>query len=157
MAELNTESGSSDGTQKGTRKQADRPTKSTSPESGSGSSSGSTNGIPCGACKFLRRRFVIGCIFAPHFSPDQGTALFAGVHKVFGASNLSKLLAHLPWNHRQHAIETILYEAQARLADPVYGCVSIIIGLQQQTTHSNTCQITISFPNHESSEAFKYR
>ncbi|KAK9079252.1 hypothetical protein SSX86_000922 [Deinandra increscens subsp. villosa] len=66
------------------------------------------------------------------YSQDHGTALFAEVHKVFGASNVSKLLVQLPVHHRQHAVKTILYEAQARLADPVYGCVSIIIGLQQQ-------------------------
>ncbi|KAI3687997.1 hypothetical protein L1987_81703 [Smallanthus sonchifolius] len=128
MAELNNQSGSSHSQLKGTKKRTDRSTELTSPESGSGS----TNGVPCGACKFMRRRCVDGCIFAPHFSPEQGTALFAGVHKVFGASNVSKLLMHLPVHHRQHAVETILYEAQARLSDPVYGCVSVIIALQQQ-------------------------
>ncbi|GJV17531.1 probable inactive leucine-rich repeat receptor-like protein kinase, partial [Tanacetum coccineum] len=38
----------------------------------------------CGACKFLRRRCVNGCIFAPYFSPDHGAGMFAAVHKVFG-------------------------------------------------------------------------
>ncbi|KAK9016499.1 hypothetical protein V6N11_078995 [Hibiscus sabdariffa] len=37
---------------------------------------------PCGACKFLRRKCVSGCIFAPHFGSDQGAAKFAAVHKV---------------------------------------------------------------------------
>lgn len=128
MAEPNTESGSSDGQRKGARKRSDKSTDLPSP----GSSSGAISGVPCGACKFLRRKCVNGCIFAPHFSSEQGTALFAGVHKVFGASNVSKLLMQLPVHHRQHAVETILYEAQARLTDPVYGCVSVIIGLQQQ-------------------------
>ncbi|KAI3822655.1 hypothetical protein L1987_10250 [Smallanthus sonchifolius] len=132
MAELNKQSGSSHGQLKGTKKRTDGSSELASPESGSGSGSGPTNGVPCGACKFMRRRCVDGCIFAPHFSPEQGTALFAGVHRVFGGSNVSKLLMHLPVHHRQHAVETILYEAQARLSDPVYGCVSVIIGLQQQ-------------------------
>ncbi|KAL7138169.1 hypothetical protein ABFS83_10G145700 [Erythranthe nasuta] len=87
---------------------------------------------PCGACKFLRRKCVSGCIFAPHFGSDQGAARFAAVHKVFGASNVSKLLTHIPANRRQDAVVTISYEAQARLSDPVYGCVSTIIALQQQ-------------------------
>ncbi|GLT54492.1 hypothetical protein SLA2020_276850 [Shorea laevis] len=51
---------------------------------------------PCGACKFLRRKCISGCIFAPHFGSDQGAARFAAVHKVFGASNVSKLLLHVP-------------------------------------------------------------
>ena len=87
---------------------------------------------PCGACKFLRRKCVSGCIFAPHFGSDQGAARFAAVHKVFGASNVSKLLHHIPVNRRHDAVVTISYEAQARLSDPVYGCVSTILALQQQ-------------------------
>lgn len=87
---------------------------------------------PCGACKFLRRKCISGCIFAPYFGSDQGAAKFAAVHKVFGASNVSKLLLHIPTNRRHDAIVTISYEAQARLSDPVYGCVSTILALQQQ-------------------------
>ncbi|CAN0913407.1 LOB domain-containing protein 20 [Linum grandiflorum] len=94
--------------------------------------SASTPLTPCGACKFLRRKCVSGCIFAPHFGNDQGAARFAAVHKVFGASNVSKLLLHIPVNRRNEAVVTISYEAQARLSDPVLGCVSTILTLQQQ-------------------------
>lgn len=87
---------------------------------------------PCGACKFLRRKCSSGCIFAPYFGTDQGAAKFAAVHKVFGASNVSKHLSNIPASHRQEAAATISYEAQARLADPVYGCVSTLLALQQQ-------------------------
>ncbi|KAK7267014.1 hypothetical protein RIF29_19678 [Crotalaria pallida] len=87
---------------------------------------------PCGACKFLRRKCIAGCIFAPHFGSDQGAARFAAVHKVFGASNVSKLLSNIPESRRSEAAATVSYEAQARLADPVYGCVSSIFALQQQ-------------------------
>ncbi|KAI3895140.1 hypothetical protein MKW92_008710 [Papaver armeniacum] len=87
---------------------------------------------PCGACKFLRRKCISGCIFAPYFGSDQGAARFAAVHKVFGASNVSKLLLHIPLNQRHDAVITISYEAQARLSDPIYGCVSTILALQQQ-------------------------
>lgn len=90
---------------------------------------------PCGACKFLRRKCISGCIFAPHFGSDQGAARFAAVHKVFGASNVSKLLLHIPVNRRHEAVVTIFYEAQARLSDPVYGCVSTILALQQQVSY----------------------
>lgn len=87
---------------------------------------------PCGACKFLRRKCSSECIFAPHFDPDQGPARFAAVHKVFGASNVSKFLMNIPMNRRDEAVTTICYEAQARLSDPVYGCVPTILNLQQQ-------------------------
>ncbi|KAK1261049.1 LOB domain-containing protein 29 [Acorus gramineus] len=89
-------------------------------------------GSPCGACKFLRRKCVRGCVFAPYFCHEQGAAHFAAIHKVFGASNVSKLLMHLPVPDRCEAAVTISYEAQARLQDPIYGCVSHIFALQQQ-------------------------
>lgn len=93
---------------------------------------GSGCGSPCGACKFLRRKCVKGCVFAPYFCHEQGASNFAAIHKVFGASNVSKLLAHLPVSDRCGAAITISYEAQARLKDPIYGCVSHIFALQQQ-------------------------
>ncbi|KAJ8497394.1 hypothetical protein OPV22_007946 [Ensete ventricosum] len=89
-------------------------------------------GSPCGACKFLRRKCVRGCVFAPYFCYEQGVAHFAAIHKVFGASNASKLLLQLPVSDRPEAALTISYEARARLQDPVYGCVSHIFALQQQ-------------------------
>ncbi|KAL6495417.1 LOB domain-containing protein 18 [Orobanche gracilis] len=111
---------------------------------GGGSSGGSGNGGgggggggggPCGACKFLRRKCVAGCIFAPYFDTEQGAAHFAAVHKVFGASNVSKLLHHIPAHKRLDAVVTICYEAQARLRDPIYGCVAHIFALQQQVVN----------------------
>ncbi|KAL8215017.1 hypothetical protein R6Q57_004466 [Mikania cordata] len=90
------------------------------------------SGSPCGACKFLRRKCVKGCVFAPYFCHEQGATQFAAIHRVFGASNVSKLLAHLPVSDRSEAAATIAYEAQARLQDPIYGCVSHIFALQQQ-------------------------
>ncbi|CAD6202899.1 unnamed protein product [Miscanthus lutarioriparius] len=107
--------------------------------SGSGSGGpgpgGSGGGGPCGACKFLRRKCVSGCIFAPYFDSEQGAAHFAAVHKVFGASNVSKLLLQIPAHKRLDAVVTICYEAQARLRDPVYGCVAHIFALQQQVVN----------------------
>ncbi|CAD5181960.1 unnamed protein product [Musa acuminata subsp. malaccensis] len=92
-------------------------------------------GSPCGACKFLRRKCVRGCVFAPHFCNEQGAARFAAIHKVFGASNASKLLMHLPVSDRSEAAVTISYEAQARLQDPIYGCVAHIFALQRQVVN----------------------
>ncbi|WJX18471.1 LOB domain-containing protein 29 [Trifolium repens] len=100
--------------------------------------SSSVSGSPCGACKFLRRKCIRGCVFAPYFSHEQGATHFAAIHKVFGASNVSKLLAHLPVSDRCEAAVTISYEAQARLQDPIYGCVSHIFSLQQQVVNLQT-------------------
>ncbi|CAN6545378.1 unnamed protein product [Malus baccata var. baccata] len=100
--------------------------------SGGAGSAGTGTGSPCGACKFLRRKCASDCIFAPYFCSEQGPARFAAIHKVFGASNVSKLLLHVPAHDRCEAVVTIAYEAQARIRDPVYGCVAHIFSLQQQ-------------------------
>ncbi|XP_010544656.1 PREDICTED: LOB domain-containing protein 18-like isoform X2 [Tarenaya hassleriana] len=104
----------------------------------SGGGSSSEGNGPCGACKFLRRKCVPGCIFAPYFDSEQGATYFAAVHKVFGASNVSKLLLQIPVHKRSDAVITISYEAHARLRDPVYGCVAQIFALQQQVVNLQT-------------------
>ncbi|ONK74467.1 uncharacterized protein A4U43_C03F6580 [Asparagus officinalis] len=86
---------------------------------------------PCAACKLLRRRCTQECLFAPYFPADEPQK-FANVHKVFGASNVNKLLQELPVQHRSDAVSSMVYEANARVRDPVYGCVGAISSLQQQ-------------------------
>lgn len=94
-------------------------------------SSSSYSNPPCAACKFLRRKCLSGCIFAPYFPPEEPTK-FANVHKIFGASNVSKLLNEILPHQREDAVNSLAYEAEARLKDPVYGCVGAISVLQRQ-------------------------
>ncbi|KAG2396945.1 LOB domain-containing protein [Vigna angularis] len=99
---------------------------------------------PCAACKLLRRRCAEDCVFAPYFPADEPHK-FASVHKVFGASNVNKMLQirymvkcpkiipdELPEYQRSDAVSSMVYEANARVRDPVYGCVGAISSLQQQ-------------------------
>ncbi|KAI4306527.1 hypothetical protein L6164_029797 [Bauhinia variegata] len=86
---------------------------------------------PCAACKLLRRRCAQECPFSPYFSPHEPQK-FASVHKVFGASNVSKMLMEVPESQRADAANSLVYEANVRLRDPVYGCMGAISVLQQQ-------------------------
>ncbi|MCD9641327.1 LOB domain-containing protein 25 [Datura stramonium] len=95
------------------------------------SSSSSYSNPPCAACKFLRRKCLPSCIFAPYFPPEEPIK-FTTVHKVFGASNVSKLLNEIQPHQREDAVNSLAYEAEARLKDPVYGCVGAISLLQRQ-------------------------
>ncbi|XP_074347750.1 LOB domain-containing protein 25-like [Apium graveolens] len=90
-----------------------------------------TYNTPCAACKFLRRKCVPVCIFAPYFPPEEPQK-FANVHKIFGASNVTKLLNELLPHQREDAVNSLAYEAEARVRDPVYGCVGAISFLQMQ-------------------------
>ncbi|GAB4845725.1 Putative elongator complex protein 1 [Ancistrocladus abbreviatus] len=93
--------------------------------------SSSSYNSPCAACKFLRRKCMPGCIFAPYFPPEEPQK-FANVHKIFGASNVTKLLNELLPHQREDAVNSLAYEAEARVRDPVYGCVGAISYLQRQ-------------------------
>ncbi|KAH7423601.1 hypothetical protein KP509_12G063300 [Ceratopteris richardii] len=86
---------------------------------------------PCAACKLLRRRCAQECPFAPYFSPHEPQK-FACVHKVYGASNVSKMLMEVQESQRADTANSLVYEANARIRDPVYGCMGIISALQQQ-------------------------
>ncbi|TQE01976.1 hypothetical protein C1H46_012410 [Malus baccata] len=93
--------------------------------------SSSSSNSPCAACKFLRRKCTQECVFAPYFPPDNPHK-FSKVHKVFGASNVAKILNELSASQRDDAVNSLAYEAEARLRDPVYGCVGLISILQQR-------------------------
>ncbi|KAK4375033.1 hypothetical protein RND71_005710 [Anisodus tanguticus] len=117
--------------------------------------SGRKQGVasPCAACKLLRRRCAQDCVFAPYFPADEPHK-FSSVHKVFGASNVNKMLQEftdssrensllqkcreLPEHQRGDAVSSMVYEANARVRDPVYGCVGAISSLQQQIDHLQT-------------------
>lgn len=98
---------------------------------GSGGAGGGGGSTPCAACKLLRRRCAQECPFSPYFSPHEPQK-FACVHKIFGASNVSKMLMEVPENQRADAASSLVYEANARIRDPVYGCMGAISALQQQ-------------------------
>ncbi|WCJ19395.1 LOB domain-containing protein 1 [Euphorbia peplus] len=86
---------------------------------------------PCAACKILRRRCVEKCVLAPYFPPTEPYK-FTIAHRVFGASNIIKFLQELPECQRADAVSSMVYEANARIRDPVYGCAGSICHLQKQ-------------------------
>ncbi|KAG2719867.1 hypothetical protein I3760_02G011100 [Carya illinoinensis] len=97
----------------------------------------SSSNSPCAACKFLRRKCTQECVLAPYFPPDQPQK-FASVHKVFGNSNVAKLLNELNAAQREDAVNSLAYEAEAILRNPVYGCVGFISILQHRLKQVQT-------------------
>nr|WKV35368.1 lateral organ boundaries domain protein 31 [Ipomoea batatas] len=86
---------------------------------------------PCAACKFLRRRCVERCVLAPYFPPTEPLK-FTIAHRVFGASNIIKTLQELPEDRRADTVSSMVYEANARVRDPVYGCAGAVCRLEKQ-------------------------
>ncbi|XP_030936158.1 LOB domain-containing protein 24-like [Quercus lobata] len=109
----------------------------------------------CAACKYLRRRCPSDCIFSPYFPPNDPQR-FSCVHRIYGASNVGKMLQQLPSHLRSQAADTLYFEAQYRLHDPVYGCVGIISQLHQQINSAESqvakIQAEIAFLNSNAQE-----
>ncbi|KAJ1414728.1 Lateral organ boundary [Sesbania bispinosa] len=70
------------------------------------------------------------CILAPYFPTDE-VDKFVGVHRVFGASNVIKMIQMVEETKRDDAVKAMVYEATARLRDPVYGSAGAILQLQK--------------------------
>ncbi|RZR86130.1 hypothetical protein BHM03_00013247 [Ensete ventricosum] len=89
-----------------------------------------TTASPCAACKLLRRRCTQVCVFAPHFPADEPEK-FASVHKT-SQCEISARVQEIAAQHRGDAVSSLVYEANARVRDPVYGCVGAITSLHCQ-------------------------
>ncbi|KAJ6401471.1 hypothetical protein OIU84_016805 [Salix udensis] len=85
---------------------------------------------PCAACRMLRRRCDSNCMLAPYFPGDEAGKFF-GVHKVFGASNVIRMIQMVEESKKEDAVKAIIYEATSRLRDPVYGSAGTIFHLQK--------------------------
>ncbi|KAJ0075527.1 hypothetical protein Patl1_34901 [Pistacia atlantica] len=90
-----------------------------------------SNSSRCAACKSLRRKCPQDCVLAPYF-PSNNPQRFSWVHKIFGASNIAKMLQQLPVELRGEAADCMAMEAYLRVENPVYGSVGIIYQYQQQ-------------------------
>ncbi|PNX81588.1 LOB domain-containing protein 36-like [Trifolium pratense] len=80
---------------------------------------------PCAACKHLRRRCDSSCDLAPYFPPDNPQR-FEVVHKMFGRCNVAKILREVDATQRENTVNSLVYQAQARLMDPVNGYLNYV-------------------------------
>uniref|UniRef100_A0A804R7C6 LOB domain-containing protein n=1 Tax=Zea mays TaxID=4577 RepID=A0A804R7C6_MAIZE len=71
----------------------------------------------------------------PRRPPGGGSTVsadkFAHAHRVFGTSNVIKILNDLqPYYQREDAVNSLIYEADMRVRNPVYGCIGVVSILQ---------------------------
>ncbi|XP_039834530.1 LOB domain-containing protein 6-like, partial [Panicum virgatum] len=85
----------------------------------------------CAACKYQRRKCNPDCPLAPYFPADQQRR-FLNAHRLFGVKNIQKTLRWIDPERGPDAMRALIYQSEARAADPVGGCVTIIEQLQRQ-------------------------
>ncbi|KAH7844099.1 hypothetical protein Vadar_024279 [Vaccinium darrowii] len=80
-----------------------------------------SSGTPaCASCKHQRKKCSEKCALAPFF-PASKNREFLAVHKLFGVSNVTKIVKSLNEEDRQRAVDTLVWEAFCREKDPVLG------------------------------------
>ncbi|KAF3447536.1 hypothetical protein FNV43_RR12722 [Rhamnella rubrinervis] len=85
--------------------------------------------LVCAACRYQRKRCPPDCPLAPFFPPSSEND-FQNVRRLFGISNILKLISNLDPSHRHIAMKSIIFHAKKRALDPVGGCHRIILHLQ---------------------------
>ncbi|KAK1437392.1 hypothetical protein QVD17_03183 [Tagetes erecta] len=85
----------------------------------------------CAACMTMYTECSEWCVFAPYFPPDQ-TAKFRSVEYVFGFMNAARFLWKVPVSMREYAVTSLVYEAEARIHDPIFGCAGHVSFLQER-------------------------
>ncbi|XP_025621537.1 uncharacterized protein [Arachis hypogaea] len=85
----------------------------------------------CAACKYQRRKCAPDCILAPYFPHDRQRQ-FLNAHKLFGVSNITKIIKVLNPHEKDEAMKTIIFQSDMRAKDPVGGCYRMVQDLQAQ-------------------------
>ncbi|XP_062017478.1 LOB domain-containing protein 22-like [Rosa rugosa] len=85
----------------------------------------------CASCKHQRKKCDSNCELAPYF-PANKYHEFQNAHKLFGVSNILKIIASIEPHKRKAAAESILFEGNAWKSDPVHGCLGVIKDLTAQ-------------------------
>ncbi|KAI4382670.1 hypothetical protein MLD38_008606 [Melastoma candidum] len=98
---------------------------------GIGRSSSSSTTHACAACKYQRRKCQPDCVLAPYFPHDRQRQ-FQNAHKLFGVSNITKIIRNLSPAEKDEAMRTIIFQSDARATDPVLGCFRIVRDLKRQ-------------------------
>ncbi|CAO2840194.1 unnamed protein product [Amaranthus hypochondriacus] len=88
----------------------------------------------CAACKYQRRKCAPDCLLAPYF-PHHRQREFLNAHKLFGVSNITKIIRDLTPTQKDQAMESIIFQSNMRAKDPVNGCLGLIRHLEYQITY----------------------
>ncbi|XP_052171637.1 LOB domain-containing protein 22-like [Diospyros lotus] len=105
---------------------------------------GATASQACAACKHQRRRCGPECLLAPYF-PAHQQKQFLNVHRLFGVSNVTKVIKSLQQKplEQKNAVNSMIFQANVRASDPAGGCYRIIQDLKRQIERSEAELIAV--------------
>ncbi|KAI3840896.1 hypothetical protein MKX03_025635 [Papaver bracteatum] len=86
---------------------------------------------PCAACKYHKIGCSPKCHVAPMLTPNR-VKDYEAVSRVFSARNFRKLIKFAPPGQQALAVESLITEAKARLADRVHGLAGTVHNLSRK-------------------------
>ncbi|EOA34232.1 hypothetical protein CARUB_v10021744mg [Capsella rubella] len=95
----------------------------------------------CAACKYQRKKCTKDCVLAPYFPQDRPKQ-FLNSHKLFGVSNITKMIKKVDESQRDIAMQNLIFHANARALDPVGGVYRIVCDLKRKI---ECCQAELNF------------
>ncbi|CAH8355287.1 unnamed protein product [Eruca vesicaria subsp. sativa] len=86
----------------------------------------------CAICKKKRQECSQECVLKPYGPANKWPEKYACLVMVFGMKNVVRILSETDPSQRQACVDSLCFEAEARIRDPVHGCVGIIHRLQRR-------------------------
>lgn len=99
----------------------------------------SNSASKCASCRHQRRRCPNDCIFRPYF-PLRKQEEFESARRVFGVSNMERMLRSLEVQDRAKAVESMIWEASCWSKDSIngpLGCLKKLIDSERQAKQEN--------------------
>lgn len=99
----------------------------------------SNSASKCASCRHQRRRCPNDCIFRPYF-PLRKQEEFESARRIFGVSNMERMLRSLEVQDRAKAVESMIWEASCWSKDSIngpLGCLKRLIDSERQAKQEN--------------------
>ncbi|KAM7510012.1 hypothetical protein LguiB_008887 [Lonicera macranthoides] len=109
-------------------------------------------GSSCAACTYKRKRCQPWCEYAQIFRDVISRQDYRTIFTVFGVKNVADILQHIPEYQYLETLNSFLFEAKARVENPIKGCTALLASLEQKYSllHNYTDQIRTKNLNYDS-------
>ncbi|CAH8321109.1 unnamed protein product [Eruca vesicaria subsp. sativa] len=84
----------------------------------------------CDTCKEARQECTHECMLATPYMRSNKPEKYSDLSKMFGMRNVVRILKEVDPSQSQACVDSLCFEAEAHIRDPVYGTVGIIHLLQ---------------------------
>ncbi|KAM7511055.1 hypothetical protein LguiB_009930 [Lonicera macranthoides] len=89
-------------------------------------------GSSCAACTYKRKRCQPWCEYAQIFQEVISRQDYRTIFTVFGVKNVADILQSIPQYQHLETLNSFLFEAKARVENPIKGCTALLASLEQK-------------------------